>query len=65
MPAAINEVMKKYILFCLQFTVCPKQPPHPAFGVTQVDLELMILPSHKLWGAVITGVSHHPWPNLP
>lgn len=51
MPAAINEAMKEYILFCLQFTVYPKQPPAlplPTFGVTQVDLELMTLQSQAL-----------------
>lgn len=38
-----------------------------SLGVTQVDLELKTLQtqSHNPWSAVITGVSHHTWPNLP
>ena len=43
MSAAINDAMKKYILFCLQFTVYPEQLQPHTFGVIQVDLELMIL----------------------
>lgn len=43
MSAAINDAMKKYIVFCLQFTVYPEQLWPHTFGVIQVDLELMIL----------------------